>query len=63
MTHPAQTLTDNLAHEMEFENYQPLKGMNVPTLIREKIIGQTIWELRLSGIAVNTGLTDLDFVL
>jgi hypothetical protein len=35
----------------------------VPTLIREKIIGQTIWDLRLTGISLNTALTDLDFTL
>jgi len=63
MTHPVETLTEDLEHEIEFESYQVINGVNVPTLIREKIIGQTIWELMLSSISFNAGLTDSDFTL
>jgi len=63
MTHPVETLTENYTREIEFQNYQPLNGVNVPTLVREKIAGQTTWELRLTSIALNTGLTDFDFTL
>lgn len=62
-THPVHTLTEDLTHEIELQNYTSVNGVMVPTLIREKIIGQTIWEFRLTAISLNTGLTDLDFIL
>jgi hypothetical protein len=63
MTHPPETLTEDLTHEIELGNYVPMQGVMVPTLVREKIIGQTIWELRLASVAFNAGLTDVDFLL
>jgi hypothetical protein len=63
MTHPVETLTENYPREIEFQNYQNMNGLNVPTLVREKIAGQTTWELRLTSIAFNSGLTDFDFTL
>ncbi len=63
MTHPVRTLTESYAHEIDFENYATVNGVSVPMLVREKIAGQTIWELHLTGISFNVGLTDTDFVL
>ncbi len=63
MTHPNETLIEDLLHEVEFENYAPADGVMVPMLIREKIIGQTIWELRLTGVVFNAGLMDATFAL
>lgn len=63
LTHSDDDLKENFTHEVEFENYTVKDGVNIPTLIREKIIGQTIWELRLINVAFNSGLTDLDFIL
>ncbi len=62
-THPVQTMTEAYPHEIDLENYSATGGVNVPMLVREKINGQTIWELRLSTITFNAGLTDADFVL
>jgi len=61
VTHPIQTLTESYPREIDFENYSPMSGVAVPTLVREKIAGQTIWEFSLSGITFNTSLTDSDF--
>jgi hypothetical protein len=44
---------------MEFDDYVSVKGISLPCLIREKIIGQTLWELRLTDISFNNGLSDL----
>ncbi len=63
MTHPVGTLTRSYQHDIELENYTNIGGVNVPMLVREKITGQTIWELRLSSVSFNTGLTDADFAL
>lgn len=63
MTYPMETLTEEYPREMEFENYSIFSGVKMPALIREKIIGQTTWEFRISDVTFNTGLTDLDFVI
>jgi hypothetical protein len=61
MTHPNETFTISVSHEITLDNYASSGGVNVPMLVREKVSGQTIWELRLSGISFNTGLTDAAF--
>jgi hypothetical protein len=63
MTHPEETLTRSYPHDMEFENYTQTNGANIPMLVREKIDGQTVWELHLNAVAFNGGLTDLDFAI
>ncbi len=63
MTHPVETAGRSYRRDIELQNYTNIGGVNVPTLVREKITGQTIWELRLSNVSFNTGLTDLDFAL
>jgi hypothetical protein len=63
MTHPDHTMNQDFLHEMEYGNYVNVKGINLPGLIREKIIGQTIWELQLDDFKFNTGLSDQDFSL
>ena len=62
-THPDQTLTKSFPHATDFENYAVVNGVKVPMLVRETIDGQTTWELRLSNISFNTGLSDADFTL
>lgn len=63
MIHPEETLTEDYPHEMLFENYVNFQGVMVPTLIREKVIGQTTWELQISNATFNNGLTDANFVV
>lgn len=59
--HPAETLTEEYEHEVEFENHVVLQGVTIPTLIRERVIGQTTWELQITKATFNNGLTDADF--
>ena len=61
VTHPVETLTENYPRTVELEAYATISGVAVPTVAREKIAGQTVWEFRLSNIAFNTNLTDTDF--
>lgn len=61
LTHPIETLTEDYVREVELEGYTAMSGVAVPTIIRQKIAGQTIWELRVSGITFNTSMTDSDF--
>ena len=62
-THPIENLNENYLREMELDSYTAMKGVAVPTIVREKIAGQTTWEFRLSTITFNTTLTDAYFVI
>jgi hypothetical protein len=62
-THPIETVTENYSREVELEGYTAMSGVAVPTMVREKVGGQTIWEFRLSSIAFDTSHTDADFSL
>lgn len=62
-THPVETLTEEYPREMELEGYTAMSGVAVPTTVRQKINGQTIWEFRVSNITFNTNLSDADFSL
>jgi hypothetical protein len=61
LRHPVNTLTEDYVHEIELDAYTAMHGVAVPTVVREKIAGQTVWEFRLTGITFNTNLTDSDF--
>jgi hypothetical protein len=50
-------------HEVDFENYVTVNGLAVPTLVREKMGGQTLWELQIASVRFDVGLVDADFVL
>ena len=63
ITHPVQSASEEYLHEVEFENYAAMSGIAVPTVVREKVSGQTIWEFRLSSITFNPNLPDEDFLL
>lgn len=62
-THPKENLNESYPHEVELESYTTMSGVAVPTLVREKIGTQTMWELRISTITFNGNLTDTDFTL
>jgi hypothetical protein len=63
MTHPVRTMNQDYLHELEYGKYVTVEGIKLPSEIREKIIGQTIWELQLDSFEFNTGLSDQDFPL
>jgi hypothetical protein len=62
-THPEETASRSYEHEIDLENYAENNGVRAPMLIREKIDGQTTWQLQLSAISFNTGLGDAEFTL
>ncbi len=63
LTYPIQTLTEDYPREVELEDYKAFSGVAVPTVVREKINGTTVWELRVSAISFNTDPPDADFPL
>lgn len=62
-THPVETMTRSYAHEVDFAKYATFNGIGVPTLVTEKVGGQTIWQLQISSVSFNSGLTDATFGL
>ncbi len=62
-THPVEDAGQIYVHEIDYENYSSVGGLQVPMLVREKVGGQKIWELRLSAISFNVGLTESNFTL
>jgi len=56
-------LPGELLHEIQFSKYQIFNGILVPLSIKELIGGQQTFELQLTQITFNTGLTDSDFAL
>ncbi len=63
-THPVETWLENYSHEIDFSNYATAAtGVNVPMLAQELVGGQMTWQVQLSGINFNTGLTDANFQL
>lgn len=63
LTHPAQSISESYRHTIDFDSYAAIRGIAVPTRVREKIAGQTTWELQIASITFNSSLTDADFVL
>jgi len=63
LTHPKETITESYTHDIEFEGYQVIGGIAVPTVVREKVGGQTTWEFRLSNINFNADMSDAEFSL
>jgi len=54
-------VNDPLIHTVTYGNYQSVSGLMVPFSVIESIAGQKTWQIQLSSIGFNTGLTDADF--
>lgn len=60
-THPVENLDEQYTQEIELESYTTIDGAAVPLVVRRKVSGQAVWELRLAEVKFNVGLTDADF--
>jgi hypothetical protein len=54
---------EGVPHEIIYSNYQPESGITVPLTIVETVRGVTGVTMKLSQIALNSGLSDSDFSL
>ncbi|HWP84691.1 MAG TPA: hypothetical protein VNN17_05845 [Terriglobia bacterium] len=61
--HPVQSALETYPRAIEWEAYTPIGGIAVPTIVREKVGGQTTWELRISTVQFNSDLSDDEFSL
>jgi hypothetical protein len=59
--HPDNNPNSNIQIEIDFSNYQPISGVNVPMHIQESSQGGILIDLSVSGAAFNTGLPLSDF--
>ena len=62
-THAVGNPAESYAHEIDLGNYTAVNGVSVPMTLGESVDGQMIWQLQLSSVSFNVGLTDADFVL
>ncbi len=62
-THAVGDPTQSFAHEIDLGNYTAVNGVNVPMTVSENVDGLTIWQLQLTSVSFNVGLTDADFIL
>jgi hypothetical protein len=49
-----------MIHTTDFANYQTVNGLSVPFSVIEAISGQQTWQIQLTSVVLNTGLTDSD---
>jgi hypothetical protein len=51
----------SFSHEIDFSNYQSVRGVAAPFGITESVGGQETWSLSLTSLSFNSGLTDAVF--
>ena len=59
--HPDDDPIGNVQVEIDFSSYQAIQGMMVPFHVQKYLQGSLVLDLLVSGIQVNTGLTDSMF--
>ncbi len=62
-THAVGDPTQGYAHEIDLGNYTMANGVDVPMTVSESVDDQTIWQVQLTSVSFNVGLTDADFIL
>jgi hypothetical protein len=59
----AENLLKRVPMEFAYSDYRPEAGLLIPHTITQYLAGTRIAVFQITSFAVNTGLTDLDFVL
>lgn len=62
-THPDDDEATNDLLEIDFFNYQPVTGVQVPMRVQKRINGGLALDLTVTGVVVNPGLTDAPFAI
>jgi hypothetical protein len=62
-THPDDDEATNISLEIDFSNYQPVNGVQVPMRVQKRINGGLALDLTVTGVVVNSGLTDAPFAI
>jgi len=59
--HPDNDLSLNIPVEIQFSNYQQVKGVSMPTHIQKLIQGTLTLDLTITRVTTNSGLLDSEF--
>lgn len=51
----------NIPITVEFSNYQPMSGLQLPVHVQQYLQGGLLLDSVVSGVTVNSGLPDADF--
>ena len=60
---PQGSIIQQVRHDVEYSDYRLFNGVLFPLRITEKLNDQTTWTIQVSSIALNTGLTESNFIL
>jgi hypothetical protein len=55
------TLSEGLVRQVRYSNFNTISGVVVPLSINTRFNGQSVWDINLTGINFNRGLTASDF--
>ncbi len=58
---PPRNSAEGPPHEMRFSDYRSINNVLVPFLVSETVGGQSTWQVQLSDLSFNSGLTDSNF--
>lgn len=59
--HPDTDSTVNIPVEVDYSNYESISGVETPMVIRKSINGTPLFEISLTSVVFNSGLTLSDF--
>jgi hypothetical protein len=62
-THPDTDASIDIPVEVEFSDYRPVNGVEVPFHIQKFLQGELVLDFAATNAALNTGLNDSDFSL
>jgi hypothetical protein len=62
-THPDDDEATNILVEIDFSNYEPVNGVQVPMRVQKLINGGLALDVAVTSAAVNAGLSDAPFAI
>jgi hypothetical protein len=62
-THPDDDEATNILVEIDFSNYEPVNGVQVPMRVQKLINGGLALDVAITSAAVNAGLSDAPFAI
>lgn len=62
-THPDGDMGTNIPAEIRFASYKVINGVQVPTHIQKMVNDSLVFDLSITNVSINSGLTDSAFIL
>jgi hypothetical protein len=61
-THPLDGFSQEIDREFDYDNYTRIHDVDIPMLVREKIAGSTVFEIRVTTVSFSDAFPDADFM-